>query len=237
MKKIILSFILAMVTIVSFGQDHIQNARKELNVEHILCNCHIDFHYGIKFNRSNDTIVYAIPIQIYNDNEEYITTEFHYDKVNKNKIDDSLRITPFGSAEAYVDIMNYATKRDNIANKFKYGYIDNWSWNTNSVDGINFNISYTNTNAKTIKYIDIYFIVKNPVGDICKLLYNSSNTGHLRCVGPIEQFETGTYNWEAVYYTTGDASNLHFTKFVITYMDNSKYTLIKELAYKYYPYD
>ena len=91
-----------------------------------------------------------------------------------------------------------------------------------------------NKNSKAIKYIDIYFIIKNPVGDICKILYNGgSNTGHLRCVGPIEQFETGTYSWDTVYYTTGDASHLYFTKFVITYMDNTKYTLVKELAYKY----
>ena len=66
---------------------------------------------------------------------------------------------------------------------------------------------------------------------------NGSNTGHLRCVGPIEQYDSGTWSWDAVYYTTGDASNLYFTKFVITYMDNTKYTLIKELAYKYYTLD
>ena len=129
---------------------------------------------------------------------------------------------------------NYSVYLEEISKDFKYGFIKKWSWSTNSVNGIDFKISYTNTNNKTIKYIDISFIIKNPVGDICKIYYNNgSNTGHLRCVGPIEQFETGTYSWDAVYYTTGDASDLYFTKFVITYMDNTKYTLVKELAYMY----
>lgn len=240
MKKIFLTAVFTLISILSFGQDPMQNVRKELNMERFYCDCHIyclDYHYALKFRKSNDTIVYAVPIQIYNDNEEYTVTELHYDKVNKDEINDSLEIAAFGGAREYVSIMNYITKRDKIANRFKYGYIDDWSWGTNSVNGINFNISYTNTNPKTIKYIDIYFIVKNPVGDVCKILYNSSNTAHLRCVGPIEQFETGTYDWDAVYYTTGDSHTLHFTKFVITYMDNSKYTLVKELAYKSYPYD
>ena len=39
---------------------------------------------------------------------------------------------------------------------------------------------------------------------------------------------------DAAYYTSGDASNMYFKKFVITYMDNTKYTLVKELAYREY---
>lgn len=227
MKKIILGFVFVITSIVSFGQTSINN---------ILCDCHYDFHNCMSFHKSNDTLVYVTKYEIYNDNisKEYV--EFHYDKINI-KISDSIEQTKFGSAKQECELMNFHNLIE-ISKTFKYGFINSWSWSTNSVNGIDFKIDYTNTNSKTIKYIDIYFTVKNPVGDICRILYNNgSNIGHLRCVGPIEQYDSGSWGWDAVYYTTGDASNLYFTKFVITYMDNTKYTLVKELAYKYYMLD
>lgn len=227
MKKLFLATILVLVSILSFGQTSLNK---------ILCDCHYDFHECVPINRSNDTLVYGTRYEIFNDNISKGCFEFHYDKTDIKDIPDSIEQTEFKSARHECELMNlYGLTK--IAKTFKYGFINSWSWSTNSADGINFKINYTNTNSKTIKYIDIYFIVKNPVGDICNLYNNGSNIGHLRCVGPLEQYDSSSWSWDAVYYTTGDASNLHFTKFVITYMDNTKYTLVKELAYKYYIWD
>ena len=226
MKKIILVLVFALTSILSFGQT---------SLNEILCDCHIDFHNCIPVHKSNDTLVYATKYEIYNNNISKEYPECHYKKTKY--IADSIKQTEFEGAKYECGFMNFYSLTE-IAKTFKHGFINSWSWSTNSVNGIDFKLNYTNTNSKTIKYIDIYFIIKNPVGDICRILYNNgSNIGHLRCVGPIEQYDSGSYSWGAVYYTTRDANELYFTKFVITYMDNTKYTLVKELAYKYYILD
>lgn len=228
MKKIFLTAVFALVSILSFGQ---------IPLDNILCDCHYDFHKCALVNKSNDTLVYVTKYEIFNDNISKEYFEYHYDKTNIKNILDSIEQTEFESARYECGLMNFYNLTE-IAKTFKHGFIDSWSWSTNSVNGIDFKINYTNTNLKTIKYIDIYFIVKNPVGDICRISYNNgSNIGHLKCVGPLEQYDSSSWSWDAVYYTTADASNLYFTKFVITYMDNTKYTLVKELAYKYYIFD
>ena len=241
MKKILLSLLLATISVVSFGQenDSIQT------YESILCDCHSEFYDGYIFGYkngsriNNDTILFFGYINVFNDYIDKRYSLLHYD-VGSYSANDKVDLTKLkrwddiSDTPELVAYHNYNVYLEKISKDFKYGFIKKWSWSTNSVNGIDFKISYTNTNSKAIKYIDIYFIIKNPVGDVCRILYNGgSNTGHLRCVGPIEQFQTGTYSWDAVYYTTGDASDLYFTKFVITYMDNTKYTLVKELAYKY----
>lgn len=233
MKKIFVILMMCVFAVSTFAQDN--------NYHRILCNCHIDWHYGLIGVKSNDTIVYVTPIEIYNDNISKRYFELHFDKYekySKETLDTvkNVNLENFSGAKEYTYLLNFF-EIERIGETFKYGYIADWSWLTNSVNGINFDIKYTNTNKKTIKYIDIYFIIKNPVGDICRLIYNNTNTGHLRCVGPIEELETGKYSWDAVYYTTSDASDMYFKKFVITYMDGSKYTLVKELAYKWYPED
>ena len=233
MKKIFVFLMMCVFAISILAQED--------GYKRILCDCHINWHYGLIGAKNNDTIVYVVPIEIYNDNISKRYFELHYDKhekYSKEVLDtiENINIDHYSGAKEYTYILNF-TEIERIGETFKYGYIKDWSWSLNSVNGIGLDIAYTNTNKKTIKYIDIYFIIKNPVGDICRLKYNNTNTGHLRCVGPIEELETGRYSWDAVYYTTGDASNMYFKKFVITYMDGSKYTLVKELAYKYYPYD
>ena len=228
MKKIFLSLAFVLVSILSFGQ---------ISLTKILCDCHNDWHNCIPFYKSNDTLIYITKYAIFNDNISKGYGEFHYDKTDIKNIPDSIKQTEFEGAREYCAIMNinYLTE---VAKTFKYGFIDSWSWSTNYVNGIDFKIKYTNTNSKTIKYIDIYFIIKNPVGDICRISYNNgSNICHFKCVGPLEQYDSAYWGCDAVCYTTGDASDLYFTKFVITYMDNTKYTLVKELAYKYYVCD
>ena len=230
MKKIFLSLVFALVSILSFGQ---------ISLTKILCDCHHDWHNCIPVSKSNDTLVYATKYAIFNDNTfgPGGFFEYHYVKTDIKNIPDSIKQTEFEGVKEECGFTNfgYLSLSPKI---FKYGFINSWSWSTNYVNGIDFKIKYTNTNSKTIKYIDIYFIVKNPVGDICRISYNKgSNVCHLTCVGPLEQYDSGYWDCDAVCYTTGDASNLYFTKFVITYMDNTKYTLVKELAYKCYVWD
>lgn len=99
--------------------------------------------------------------------------------------------------------------------KAPYGFIREWHWN-DEYGAITFYVKYTNTNAKTIKYLDFYFKVTNDVGDVrC--------TGHLKGTGPLEQFETASWDWDYTrYYTAGDSSNMSITKIIITYMNGSK---------------
>ena len=215
---------------------------QDIKLEHFLCDCHYRFQDGVATLKKADTLIYLVPFVIYNNNVSKIYSEYHYKKSYSENISTTIKdIESLNEFEEIKDLciedicegLNSATAKS-ILESFKYGYINDWSWDLNSANGIDFNITYTNTNKKTIKYIDIYFIVKNPVGDICSLRFDRTNTGHLRCVGPIEQYHSGKYSWDAAYYTSGDASNMYFKKFVITYMDNTKYTLVKELAYREY---
>jgi len=245
MKKYFLCLVFTMINILSFGYDG--------ESVWYCCECHGDYLGGYDlFCKSNDTLIYYNSYKIENDNTSKIVYEYHYHKIEYNQVIRSINDVPFYKgynlekipnipnepglptfAKEFCEYTNILSFLE-IPQTFKYGYIDSYSWSLNSASGINFEIKYANTNPKTIKYIDIYFIVKNPVNDICEILYNNgSNICHLRCVGPLEPFNCGSWNWDAAYYTTRDAHYLHLTKFVITYMDGTKYTLVKELAYKH----
>ena len=227
MKKFILTLLFTFICGFGYSQ-----------LKHILCDCHDNFYNCIPSYYSNDTVIYYTMYTIYNDIESEQYGEYHYKKTNINSLTDSIEPINkdiLNGAEDMYECFNFLVLDNEISKKFKYGFIDDWSWSLNSVNGIDLNIKYTNTNSKIIKYIDIYFYVKNPVDDICKILYNDrSNICHVKCVGPIYQYDSASYKFDAVCYTTGDAKYLYFTKFVITYMDNTKYTLVKELAYKKY---
>ena len=215
MKKIILSFVFVMMSILSYSQIDFNGFCDCCSYpeSHLKDNTYIIVH-------KKDTLILANYFFIGNDIKQNEYNFLHYTLYHNNK-NYNLELIDSLKDSKIIPLINYLNYEEikKIGKTFKYGYIDKYSWSTNSVNGINFNISYTNTNSKTIKYIDIYFIIKNPVGDT------------------IKQYNNGYWSWNAVYYTTGDASNLHFTKFVITYMDNTKYTLVKELAYKYYILD
>lgn len=129
----------------------------------------------------------------------------------------------------FVQTMNLYLTGDFIAKVKKiapYGFIKDWGWELNSVAGIEPYFKYTNTSDKTIKYIDFYFTLTNPVGDACKI--DGASSGHVRGVGPVESFETGEWNWDrATHYTSYTASNMQIIKLVITYMDKSVKTILK----------
>lgn len=107
-----------------------------------------------------------------------------------------------------------------------FGYVDSWSWNK-EYSNLSFSIEYTNTNSKTIKYLAVYFKATNDVGDIRKI-------GYFQGTGPVEEWETVTWNWDySDYYVAGDTNHMTITKIVITYMNGSKKILTKnKIIYK-----
>lgn len=104
------------------------------------------------------------------------------------------------------------------------GFFVDWSWD-HEYSNITFSFTYLNTNKKTIKYIDVYWKVTNDVGDVRK-------TGNFKGTGPLEEWETASWNWDhSHYYAAGDASKMSITKVIITYMDGSSKVLSKNMIY------
>lgn len=130
---------------------------------------------------------------------------------------------------AIVNLLEYNEFKEKVCKAAPNGFIENWGWHLNSADGIEPFFSYFNTSKKTIKYVDLYFSVFNAVGDRCYLKYNKSYIGNVRGVGPVEQFDSGSWNWDrATHYTSSDASEMRIVKLVITYMDGTTKTIPRE---------
>lgn len=119
----------------------------------------------------------------------------------------------FNSYTAYNALQKVRAKAPN-------GYFEDWGWN-DEYGAITFHFKYTNTNKNTIKYIEVFWVVTNDVGDVRK-------TGSFRGTGPLEEWETASWNWDhSMYYVAGDATNMNITKVIITYMNGSKVTVPK----------
>lgn len=100
------------------------------------------------------------------------------------------------------------------------GFFLDWGWD-DEYSNITFHFKYLNTNKNTIKYIEVFFTVTNDVGDVRK-------TGSFKGTGPLEQWESASWNWDhSQYYVAGDASNMSISKVIITYMNGSKVTIPK----------
>lgn len=93
-----------------------------------------------------------------------------------------------------------------------FGYVDSWGWD-NEYSMITFHIDYVNTNPKTIRYLTVYFMVTNDVGDVrCR--------GYFKGTGPVRQWEKAGWSWDnSSYFVAGDASNMNITKIVLTWMN------------------
>ena len=120
-------------------------------------------------------------------------------------------------------IIEYYSEIKKIA---PFGFVDEWYWDK-EYSNLSFSIKYTNTNPKTIKYLTVYFKATNGVGDVRKI-------GYFQGTGPLEEWETGTWNWDySDYYVAGDTNHMTITKIVITYMNGSKKILTKnKIIYK-----
>lgn len=151
--------------------------------------------------------------------KEHEPFRYHYevfkDSLTKDSIDyDDLTSTL--SFHYFSEYISYLKKRA------PYGFFNSWSWDS-EYSCISFSFNYMNTSSNTIKYIDVYFRVTNGVGDVRK-------TGHFQGTGPLEEFESATWEWDtSSYYVAGDASNMSITKVILTFMNGTKKVLTGKL--------
>jgi len=144
---------------------------------------------------------------------------YHYEANKDSLSNDTILNSGFIIDVNYVSYANYIRELKRIA---PYGYFENWSWDT-KYSMITFNFEYTNTYAKTIRYIDIYFKITNDVNDV-------RSVGHFRGTGPVKEFNSASWEWDSSsYFTYGDASNMEITKAIITYMNGTKKVLTGRL--------
>lgn len=129
-----------------------------------------------------------------------------------------------------LNIVRYNEFKKKVFETAPNGFILKWGWELNSAEGIEPYFSYFNSSKKTIKYVDLFFSVYNAVGDRCYLKYDNSYVGRIRGVGPVEPFDSGSWQWDrATHYTTPDASEFRINKLVITYMDGTTKTLPRNM--------
>lgn len=115
-----------------------------------------------------------------------------------------------------------ADKIDEVISKIKkavpWGYVSDYSWdNENYV--VTLKLTFRNLNAKTIRYIQVFYNVLNDVGDV-------RTSGSFKGTGPIKQYDAGTWDWDYdssyTFCYAGDATRLRITKIILTYMDGKK---------------
>lgn len=141
--------------------------------------------------------------------------KYHYqvfkDSLNQDDID-------YGSLVQYWRYESLMGYMKQVRKTAPYGFVEDWGWGTD-YNMVTFNISYVNTNAKTIKYLTIYFKITNDVGD-------TRTTGYFQGTGPVKEWESSSWEWDSSRYrTANDATKMHITKIVITYMNGSKQTI------------
>ena len=135
---------------------------------------------------------------------------------------DSLRSFKLTALEDPEDFNSYSVYEalQKVRAKAPNGYFEDWGWN-DEYGTITFNFKYTNTNKNTIKYIEVFWVVTNDVGDVRK-------TGSFRGTGPLAEWETASWNWDhSMYFVAGDATKMDIRKVIITYMNGAKITIPK----------
>ena len=202
------------------------------NIRCSLCDKNISIKDSILcIGIENDTLYFA--------KSEYIALGKSYNEIHRFAIQKDLKnYAPYKKHVEFFEDSLYQ-RRTNLAddaNLFNYlsidegigkvkkiapfGFIEDWNWDS-EYGFISFNFRYTNTNKKTIKYIDVYWKVTNDVKDVRK-------TGHFKGTGPLGEWETASWNWDnSMYYVAGDATFMDITKIIITYMDGTTKVLNK----------
>lgn len=134
---------------------------------------------------------------------------------------DTITIKPDKTLSEYIELRNtngMLQLVNGVRKKAPNGFIKEYSWD-NEYGPVTLDITYENTNSKTIKYIKFFFTVYNDVDDV-------RGTGAVQGTGPVYELNSGRWDFD---YTScwpaGDASYLKITKIVITYMNGSVATL------------
>lgn len=121
----------------------------------------------------------------------------------------------YAGAMRYINYESFNNYVSRVKNKAPYGFFEKWSWG-NEYSMVTFDFTYTNLNAKTIKYITVFFKITNDVGDV-------DCTGHFTGTGPLKQYETASWDWDSsTYFTSGDSSKMKITRVVLTWMNGKK---------------
>lgn len=137
--------------------------------------------------------------------------EYHYEVFKDCLTLDSIDYALLARCFCY---QNYADYWKQLKKAAPYGYVEDWNWN-DTYGMVSFDICYTNTNPKTIKYLTVYFKITNDVGDVRK-------TGYFKGTGPLKEGETASWDWDtSSYFTSGDSTTLSITKLVLTYMNGT----------------
>lgn len=141
---------------------------------------------------------------------------------------DSLSSRPYLTPE-YVKAENekaYALYAETISTKAPFGYVDNTGFDFQD-DHLIFDFSYTNTNKKTIKTIDIFCDILNPAESVKKVIKLKAN-------GPIELMETKSWSWDDESNRVPPLStDLEISKLIITFKDGRQKILTqKDIIYK-----
>lgn len=137
--------------------------------------------------------------------------EYHYEVFKDCLTLDSI---DYALLARYFCYQNYADYWQQLKKAAPYGYVEDWNWN-DTYGMVSFDICYTNTNPKTIKYLTVYFKITNDVGDVRK-------TGYFKGTGPLKEGETASWDWDtSSYFTSGDSTTLSITKLVLTYMNGT----------------
>ena len=130
----------------------------------------------------------------------------------------------FASQQMDLDFIEYfnhnclAAHVAEVKEEAPYGFVESWGWDK-EYSMVTMELSYTNLNKKTIKYIDVAFKITNDVGDVRK-------TGVFKGTGPVELLETSSWDWDSSnYFVAGDASRMYITQITLTYMDGTKKVL------------
>ena len=149
----------------------------------------------------------SIPLPMWNN----ASFKYHYEVYKDSLTNDTVDYHGEAMYFKYKYFLDYYNKLKKIA---PYGYVDDWDWSS-EYSYVTLNLTFTNMNPKTIKYITVYFKVTNDVGDVRK-------TGYFKGTGPVAEGHYGTWNWDtSSYFVYGDASNMSITKIVLTYMNGS----------------
>jgi hypothetical protein len=180
---------------------------------------------------SNDTLYYADLEEGYL-GQTYL--QYHMipiPKTLKGNTDFSYHITAFADSikshsNLHKDLVEYINDHflleyaDDLKKEAPYGFVKSWGWDE-EYSMVTMHLTYTNTNKKTIKYIDVHFKITNDVDDVRK-------TGVFKGTGPVEEWESVSWNWDSSsYYVAKDASNMSITQITLTYMDGTKKVIPK----------
>lgn len=168
-----------------------------------------DFDLGTKLIKWH---VSKIPDYVKKNNKFAYHCDVFKDSLKNHEFDFDKGLIEYMNAKNFLDVFNIIKK------KAPNGYFVDWGWD-NEYGCVTFNFKYMNTSPKPIKYIKVYWTIKNDVGDV-------RGSGSFSGTGPVESMSSASWEWNhSSYYVAGDASKMRITRVVITYINGTTKTL------------